>query len=153
NFDGRPDIQEYYERGVLVRRESDRNFNGQADLIEEFDVETRGQTRSVVDLDFDGTADLLVLFRDGQPVFSKRSGGASRQVTAARFAGAEPAATDLVPLTDPFASDTAVRATHAWPNDVRCAGLAPSGALPVARFAKVGRPSSSIGPVITDSPS
>src|SRR6202035_769290 len=38
NFDGSPDIEEYYERGILVRRESDRNFNGQADLVEEFDA-------------------------------------------------------------------------------------------------------------------
>src|SRR4029077_2909888 len=72
NFDGRPDIEEYYERGVLVRRESDRNFNGQADLLEEFDVDTHGHTRSVVDTDYDGTADLLVFFRDNRPVFSKQ---------------------------------------------------------------------------------
>jgi hypothetical protein len=69
NFDGQPDVEEYYEGGVLVRRESDRDFNGQADLIEEFDAETHRQTKSVVDIDYDGTADLLVLFRDGRPVF------------------------------------------------------------------------------------
>src|SRR5215467_13299524 len=71
NFDGSPDIAEYYDRGVLVRRETDRNFNGQADLIEEFDAETHSRTRSVVDVDYDGTADLLVLFRNGEAVFAK----------------------------------------------------------------------------------
>src|ERR1700757_1203811 len=46
NFDGSPDVHELYERGSLIRRESDRNFNGFTDLIEEFDVETHSQTRS-----------------------------------------------------------------------------------------------------------
>src|SRR5262249_4650002 len=72
NFDGHTDIQEYYEQGVLVRRESDRNFNGQSDLVEEFDAKTHHLTRSVIDLDYDGTADLLVLFPDGHPAFSRR---------------------------------------------------------------------------------
>jgi hypothetical protein len=71
NFDGKPDI-EAHERGVLVRRESDRNFNGEADLKRRFDVDTHGHTRSVVDTDCDGTADLLVFFRDDRPVFSKQ---------------------------------------------------------------------------------
>src|SRR5882672_4543223 len=71
NGDGRPDVHEYYQRGALVRRESDRNFNDRVDLVQEFDPATREHTRSVVDVDFDGRADLLVLFRDGQPVFSK----------------------------------------------------------------------------------
>src|SRR5580765_2076236 len=71
NFDGRSDVQEYYERGALVRRESDRNFNDRVDLVQEFDATTREALRSVVDVDFDGTADLLVVFQGGQPVFSK----------------------------------------------------------------------------------
>src|SRR5690242_5530553 len=64
NFDSAPDIEEFYEHGVLVRRESDRNFNGQVDLVEEFDTETHNETRSLVDDDYDGIADILVLFRD-----------------------------------------------------------------------------------------
>src|SRR5215510_2619568 len=38
NFDGRSDVQEYYDHGVLVRRDSDLNFNDQVDLVEEFDA-------------------------------------------------------------------------------------------------------------------
>ena len=138
NFDGKPDIEEYYEQGVLVRRESDRNFNGQADLIEEFDVATHGQTRSVIDDDFDGTADVLVLFRDGRPVFSRRAGsnhpdGNGRQ-TVHREDGVR-----LAPLVDPFQSDPAVRTRHATPGDEGCVGLSTSGGLPKARFTQLGR--------------
>src|SRR5476651_100432 len=68
NFDGRSDVHEYYERSALVRRESDRDFNGRVDLVEEFEPTTHEHVRSVVDVDFDGTADLLVLFQGGQPV-------------------------------------------------------------------------------------
>ncbi len=140
NFDGRPDIHEYYERGVLVRRESDRNFNGQADLVEEFDAETHIRTRSVVDLDYDGTADLLLLFRDGQLVFSKRtsspsSDAAVRGVPALHHGGVS----HLARLTDPFESDLAVRATHAVSADEGCVGLSTSGGLPCPRVASLGR--------------
>src|ERR1700704_428665 len=33
NFDGRSDVQEYYEGGALVRRESDRDFDDRVDQI------------------------------------------------------------------------------------------------------------------------
>ena len=67
NFDGRSDIEEFYDaRGAILRRSSDRNFNGQMNLVEEFDPATHEHARSVVDIDYDGSADLLVLFRDGQ---------------------------------------------------------------------------------------
>jgi hypothetical protein len=29
NLDGQPDVREYYDKGVVVRRESDRDFNNQ----------------------------------------------------------------------------------------------------------------------------
>src|ERR1700730_5796243 len=35
NFDGRSDVHEYYEHSELVRRESDRDFNGRVDLVQE----------------------------------------------------------------------------------------------------------------------
>ena len=38
NFDGRSDVHEYYQRGALVRRESDRDFNDQVDLVQDFDA-------------------------------------------------------------------------------------------------------------------
>src|SRR5262249_7786775 len=57
NFDGKADVEEFYARGALVRRESDRNFNGRIDLVEEFDATTEERTRSLVDIDDDGIAD------------------------------------------------------------------------------------------------
>ncbi len=132
NFDGSPDIEEYYERGVLVRRESDRDFNGQADLVEEFDAETHGRTRSVVDVDYDGTADLLVLFRDGRPVFSKRTSLPKRSgIATGSFGGIDQGSgSHLARLIDPFESDTAVRAIHTASNVEGCVGLSSSGGLP-----------------------
>jgi hypothetical protein len=132
NFDGSPDIEEYYERGVLVRRESDRNFDGQADLVEEFDAETHGQTRSVVDIDYDGTADLLVLFRDGLPVFSKRtfplkrSGNPTPSSAGVRQDGVG----HLARLMDPFESDLAVRPIHSVPSFDASVGLSTLEGLP-----------------------
>jgi len=136
NFDGQPDIAEFYERGILIRRESDRDFNGQTDLVEEFDAATHAQTRSVVDIDFDGTADLLVLFRDGRPVFSKRTKLSER---APRAAAHHPATNQLAPLTDPFQAETALRAPHAAAGDNICIGLPTSGGLPSPRIELVGR--------------
>jgi hypothetical protein len=126
NFDGRPDVQEYYDRGSLVRRESDRNFNGQADFIEEFDAATHARTRSVIDIDYDGTADLLVLFRDGTPVFSKRT-----SPTRAEHPPAGSPAADrngivrLARMSDPFEADTAVRAERLETDE--CSGVSPPG--------------------------
>src|SRR5262245_33276168 len=139
NFDGHADIQEYYERGVLVRRESDRNFNGQSDLVEEFDAETHNPTRSVIDLDYDGTADLLVLFRDGQQVFTKRAAPpaprANRDLVPARHV----AVGGLARLTDPFESETAVRTIHVASADEDCVGLSTSGGLPRPHVALLDR--------------
>jgi len=142
NFDGAPDVEEYYRGGVLIRRESDRNFNGQTDLVEEFDPETSVEARSVVDIDYDGSADLLVLFRDGHSVFSKQldrltkpPGTFNPHQTANR--GRE---TDhLAALADPFESDTCLRRTNVEPGDEGCVGLSTSGGLPKPRFVPVGR--------------
>ena len=73
NGDGRPDVVEYYGHGALLRRDSDRNFNGVTDLVEDFDADTQQPVRSIVDQDYDGRADLLVLFRNGQPVVTERA--------------------------------------------------------------------------------
>src|SRR5882757_7352939 len=54
NFDGRSDVREYYEGRGLVRRESDRDFNGRVDLVQEFEPTTHEPVRSLVDVDFDG---------------------------------------------------------------------------------------------------
>src|SRR5215470_11411101 len=81
NFDGRSDINEFYDNGTLIRRELDRDFNSQVDLVQEFDPATRLIVRSISDIDADGVADVLLLFQDGRPVYSKwalrHAGGAS----------------------------------------------------------------------------
>ena len=71
NFDGRPDQEEQYQHDGLTRRSSDRNFDRRIDLIEEFDPTTHERVRSLVDVDFDGRADLLVLFADESPVHAE----------------------------------------------------------------------------------
>jgi hypothetical protein len=139
NFDGRPDVHEFYRRGALVRRESDRNFNDRIDLVQEFDPATRQHTRSVVDVDFDGTADLLVLFRDGEPVFSKWSrpaprpaGGPGTNVALYASAAARAARGPLTPLEDPFSRDRSVSATHSLSSSGDLVGLSASGGLPAS---------------------
>ncbi len=138
NFDGRPDIQEYYERGNLIRRELDRDFNDQIDSVEEFDPVTHEPVRAIVDVDLDGTADLLVLFKEGHPAFSKMSAAGTRPATARMslppFEGGR-----LVALKDPFASETAIRNTRTASPGTRLVGLSTSGGLP-ERVLRVGAP-------------
>jgi hypothetical protein len=139
NFDGRSDVHEYYDHGVLVRRESDRNFNDQVDLVDEFDPTTHERIRSIVDLDYDGSADLLVLFQDGRPVLSKRVSALPVNLrhtrdSSARRSPIEPRRDDdrLAPLDDPFRGETAIRqARTTWPFDGGV-GLSTSGGLPAS---------------------
>src|SRR5581483_8338882 len=90
----------------------DRNFDDRVDLVEEFDAGTREILRSVVDTDLDGSADLLVLYQAGRPVFSesrRQVGGQARAAApVTRSAGDA-----LAPLADPFDADTAVRSADA----------------------------------------
>jgi hypothetical protein len=133
NFDGFPDIQEYYQRGLLVRRESDRNFNGWTDLVEEFDPATQSRIRSVVDIDDDGTADLLVFFQDGRPVLSKQIRG-DEQSHVSRHGNPTLGPSDygqrLVALNDPSKTEAAVRGVHIGMKDSGSIGLSGSGGLP-----------------------
>jgi hypothetical protein len=119
NFDGRADRRDYYRDGVRTRSESDRNFDNQVDLIEEFDLLGHEHVRSVVDADFDGTADLLVLFQDGQPVHSEwrtpthvQTLAGSAAVVLPRDPGADEAGGLLAALDDPFSATASVRAAH-----------------------------------------
>jgi hypothetical protein len=114
DFDGRADIDEYYENGALVRRESDRDHDGRTDLVEDFDPETHERVRSVVDIDRDGTADVLTLFRGGRPVSRKRAHSPDARQPVDRIhtgpgvdirRGAED---PHIPLTDPFRTDAAL---------------------------------------------
>ena len=113
NFDGRPDRVEQYERGALVSRASDRNFDSRTDLFEEFDVTTQELVRSVADNDYDGNADLLVLFRGGQPVhwesLERPVGASSIPHNPAGGQGG------LAPLEDLFRAQTAFRRPRAIP--------------------------------------
>jgi hypothetical protein len=106
NFDGRSDQEDYYQHGVLIRRERDRNLDARVDLVETFDPATHEQIRSVVDVDFNGTADLLVLFRGGQPVFSE---WLPREAGPVALASREPSA-PLAPLVDASRHQVALQA-------------------------------------------
>jgi hypothetical protein len=146
NFDGRSDVYEYYDdQGALVRRESDRNFNGQIDIIEEFEATTHENVRSVIDVDYDGTADLLVFFHDGRLVVSQWAhpvaadlpvaGDLNRRGEAPEHHDAQSVswrhgAGRLAPMTDPFRNDPGVRATRRPLDSDACAGLSTSGGLP-----------------------
>jgi hypothetical protein len=135
NFDGRSDVHEYYADGALVRRDSDRDFNDRVDLVEEFNPTTREHIRSVVDVDYNGTADLLVLFQAGQPVFSKWApatapglGVSASRASASAFERTADA--QLAPLDDPFSEDAALRGVPVLPRSGELLGLSTSGAMP-----------------------
>jgi hypothetical protein len=111
NRDGRSDVEELYENGVLVRRETDRDFDDQIDLVQDFDPTTRQIVRSVTDVNSDGVADLLVLFENGRPVFSKWMAAVAQvvfreSVTARSFAQTS---NGPLPLFDPFSNDLAYK--------------------------------------------
>lgn len=108
NFDGRPDQEEQYQQDALTRRTSDRNFDQRVDLVEDFDPATHQRIRSLVDVDFDGRGDLLVLFADGRPVHAEW----------AERAGPRTAMDSVVPdgqltaLEDPFTAAGRLVAAH-----------------------------------------
>jgi hypothetical protein len=138
NFDGRSDVHEYYERGALVRRESDRDFNDQVDLVEEFDPTTSERVRSVEDVDYDGTADLLVLFQGGEPVFRKWAHPVASAVLSGdrsphSHVSSRTADDRLEPLEDPFRTDLAMRAAPVAAGSSDCVGLSTSGGVPASR--------------------
>jgi hypothetical protein len=135
NFDGRSDVREYYSGGALVRRDSDRDFNDRVDLVEEFNPTTRERVRSVVDVDYNGTADLLVLFQAGRPIFSKwvgpptpNLGGSASRANAS--ASERTADAQLAPLDDPFSQDAALRAVRVLARSGEFIGLSTSGGMP-----------------------
>ncbi len=147
NFDGRSDVEEYYEDGALVRRESDRDFNDQIDLVQEFDRTTRKIVRSVSDVNSDGVADLLVLFQDGRPVYSKWAQTIrALPVHAVGATGTSRTTYQLLTsLKDPFSGDVAFKAIRVSPEANDSLGLPAPMGMPavssdVIRFAN-GSPS------------
>lgn len=115
NFDGRSDVEELYENGVLVRRQTDRDFDDQIDLVQDFDPATRQIVRSLTDVNADGVADLLVLFRNGTPVFSKWMPAAVHVPASDRFApriASRRSNQPLPTLHDPFSGDLAFKSVR-----------------------------------------
>lgn len=140
NFDGRSDVNEFYDNGALIRRELDRDFNSLVDLVQEFDPATQQIVRSISDVDADGVADILLLFQNGQPVYSK---WARRQTLNAPAAFDEPhsavadAGRQLVALSDPFAGDLTVRGTRTAAVTADAFALSTASGLPHARVPAV----------------
>src|SRR5579864_1611504 len=134
NFDGRSDVLEYYDQGALVRRETDRNFDGRVDLVESFDRLTHERVRSIADVDYDGRADLLVLFRDGRTVYSKWAAPVAPIGRSAWDPGrsGRPAA-DLESLDDPFRADLRVEGLSPTHGPEDGGALAVSGGMPAPR--------------------
>jgi hypothetical protein len=135
NFDGRSDVNEFYDNGALIRREIDRDFNNRVDLVQEFDPATRQIVRSISDIDADGVADVLLLFQDGQPVYSKWAHRHARAASGA-FNAVESSATadtgqpPLVALSDPFSGDLAVKATRSSAPACDTLAVSPTSGLP-----------------------
>jgi len=138
NFDGRPDVQEYYERGSLIRRESDRDFDDQVDVVEEFDPTTHEHVRSIIDVDRDGAADLLILFRGNQRVFTKWAGqlpsSARRNSIGQTYSAPRSLGhARLTALRDPFLLDRVWRAIRPLSGFDDFLGLSTSGGLPASQ--------------------
>ena len=130
NFDGRSDVEEFYEAGALVRRQADRDFNDRIDLVQHFDPETQRPVRSLTDVDGDGVADLLVLFQAGEPVYTKWALGRDEAPAAVGLqarSGHGEQHSPLLPLDDPFSGDLAITTTHSLTNAPECAPSAPLG--------------------------
>jgi len=72
NQSGKPNLWKYTRRGadgkeVVVRRERDLNGDGRVDVWEYYD-DAGNLEKQVVDLDFDGKADVVMYFEHGQMV-------------------------------------------------------------------------------------
>jgi len=135
NYDGTSDTDEYYEQGVISRRVVDRNFDRRADRDDEFDPVTRERVRSLVDVDFDGRADLLELFQDGQVVLTRWTSDLPPDATQANAASGGPAQDNpdaFAPMVDPFRGTTALRAVRTFASRDLTVALTSAGGLPVA---------------------
>jgi hypothetical protein len=136
NGDGRPDVVEYYRDGALLRRDSDRNFNGVTDLVEDFDEVTQEPVRSVVDQDYDGVADVQLLYRHGRAVVSERASCPSGR--GCLDSRRRSSTTALVSLRNPFAGTQAFDAANPLPQEPWLGPAAAAGLL--ASAARVAAP-------------
>jgi hypothetical protein len=155
NLDGRPDERLRYRNGDLISLEADSDFDNRVDIVEEFDPITHEVVRSLVDIDEDGRADLLVLSQDGQPVFEKWADQipppedawtAGKRPSTVLVSPANPPVDDgdLIPLADPFIGDITVRSTRSWRPASRDGLLSTSGGLPLPA-ASISDERSSVG--------
>ncbi len=134
NFDGASDVDEYFEFGALSRRVIDRNFDRRADRDDKFDAVTHERVRSVVDTDFDGRADLLVLFQDGRPVHTTWASALPSDVrrVEAPQSDAPSGTPSFAPMADPFRGTTSFRSVHLAATLDPAIALLDTGALPAA---------------------
>lgn len=134
NFDGASDTADYYEHGAVARRVVDRNFDRQADRDDEFDWVTHERVRSVVDVDFDGRADLLVLFQDGKAVQTTWASDLPTNTRRVMAPDGDPTATtpSFAPMLDPFRGTAAFRAVHTIAPLDSTLALTSTGGLPIA---------------------
>ena len=139
NRDGQGDVREYYDEGAVVHRESDRDFNNQIDLVEDFDAASGRRSRSVIDLDSDGIADVLVLFQGQDAVFVKAA-PLRASTSTARSARARAETNVLLPLEDPFGADLSVRPAHSPERLREFVGLATAGGIPLTRHTTAALP-------------
>ena len=154
NGDGRPDVVEYYRDGALLRRDTDRNFNGVTDLVEDFDEVTQEPVRSVVDQDYDGVADVQLLYRHGQAVVSERAACHSARGCADSRRRSSTSA--LVSLRNPFAGTLAFDPAdplpqEPWLGPAAAAGLLASAASVAAPAPRLITLTRSLGPIRTAS--
>jgi len=131
NFDGRLDQEEEFASGALVRRSIDRDFDDRADLVEEFDPVTHS-ARTILDEDFDGSADLLILSRGGEAVFRKWADASAPVSAAAAQRDGDPRDPTLAAIGDPFRADTVIRTLARADDDTASARLTPKSVRLVA---------------------
>src|SRR5215831_18824492 len=129
NFDGRSDIEEFYEAGTLVRRQTDSDFDDRIDLVQHFDPSTRLLERSLTDVNADGVADLLVLFHEGRPVFEKHAQWPLTELVpvSVQTGGDRTEDDPLLPLDDPFSGDLSFKRTPASAGNAPLTPYAPVG--------------------------
>ncbi len=70
NGDGRPDVLKTYKGDQLVEIDSDRNFNGQIDLVQEYSQGVL--VREIHDDDFEGRPESIRTFRGGKLAMIER---------------------------------------------------------------------------------
>jgi hypothetical protein len=100
NDDGRIDVWEYHDGpfGSVTKIVEDTNFDGRPDR---FSYIIGGTLRRESDTNHDGTADLLILYRDGVPVYAKRASPGTLAANVRSQHGNS--------LIDPFETETTVR--------------------------------------------